>query len=123
LLYCDWKSPKLRVALRQIGPLFLSIAVAQLAALSVQNLATWGPVGTVACWNYSLRFVGIVSQLFVQPLGTSYAPRIGRLVELNDHAGARDLTVRSATWLTYCTWTVAWSSCWLASPCCWSYCR
>ncbi len=105
--YCDWHSPKLRLALRQVGPLFLCIAVAQLASLCLQNLASRGPVGTWACLMYATRFVGIISQLFVQPLSTSYAPRIARLVELNDVSAARDLTVRSATWLTYCTWTVA----------------
>jgi peptidoglycan biosynthesis protein MviN/MurJ (putative lipid II flippase) len=107
LFYCDWQSPKLRLALRQVGPLFLSIVVAQLAALCVQNLATRGIVGTVACLNYAIRFVGIISQLVVQPLSTSYAPRIARLVELSDHLTARELTVRSVTWLTYCTWTIA----------------
>ncbi len=106
-LYCDWKSPKLREALRQVGPLFLSVGVAQIASVCVQNVASRGGVGTVACLNYAVRLVGIVSQLVVQPLSTSYAPRIARLVELNDRAGARALTVRSATWMTYSTSTIA----------------
>jgi putative peptidoglycan lipid II flippase len=105
--YCDWKSPKLRVALRQIGPLFLSVVAAQLAGLCVWNVASLGAVGTVACLGYAVRLVGTISQLVVQPLSTSYAPRIARFVELGDSAAARDLTVRSATWLTYCTWTIA----------------
>lgn len=105
--YCDWKSPKLRLALRQIGPLFLSVVAAQLAVLCVQNVASRGVVGTVACLNYAGRLVSMVSQLVVQPLSTSYAPRIARLVELRDIPAARELTVRSVTWLTYSTWTIA----------------
>ncbi|GEM_PF-4188098 len=106
-LYLDWKSPKLREACRQVGPLFLSVAVAQAAAVCLQNVASHGDTGTVACLNYAVRFVAIVTQLVVSPLCTSYAPRIARYVELRDQVGARALTLRSATWMTYATWTIA----------------
>jgi peptidoglycan biosynthesis protein MviN/MurJ (putative lipid II flippase) len=105
--YCDLASPKLREALRQMGPLFLSIGAAQIASLCVQNVASRGAVGTIANLNYAGRVLGALQQLVVQPLGTSYSPRVARLVELRDNLAARVLTVQSATWMTYGTWTIA----------------
>lgn len=111
-LHYDWfylnlRSPKLREALWQTIPVFLSVVAVQLSMVVVQNVASRGEVGTIAALNYAIRLMAITGQFLITPIATSFAPRIARSVEARDTVSAAALTNRNATWMTYATWTSA----------------